>query len=211
EEISAPIVFNQEDFNSAEEIKVFKKPKETPKPKPVPQKKITDKIVKTDKKENQDFSFDDLSDFLNSTNTANQKPVDIDDVASLNTPEKEENIDPVSIFTVQDAPIFPGCEKYKDNNKRKDCLNKEIRNFIHRRFNADLAAQMGLSGRIQINAQFTVDEFGEITNIKTYAKEDFLAEEAERIISLLPVFQPGKHNDKPVKVIYQLPIILEIQ
>ncbi len=110
---------------------------------------------------------------------------------------------------VEQVPAFPGC---KGNNEQlKKCLNDKIRHFINKKFNADIAQDIGLSGeRVKILTQFTIDKDGRIINIKTRSKYKDLEKEARRVISLLPKMKPGKQRQMPVKVTYTLPIIFDV-
>jgi TonB family protein len=73
-----------------------------------------------------------------------------------------------------------------------DCFNQKISEHISDNFKYPLEAQEKMiQGRIQV--QFTIDEFGNVTNIKTRGPKgaQLLEDEAYRIISLLPKFTPG--------------------
>lgn len=59
--------------------------------------------------------------------------------------------------------------------------------------------------------QFTIDENGVITDIKTRAAHPHFEEEAIRVIKLLPKFIPGKQRSENVSVVYTLPITIMIE
>lgn len=211
EDSSEFYVLSQNFVDPTEKIDVFEKKIEKPKPKSLPSKKSLNNIKVSDKDDSDDTEPIDLDDLLKPTDGDELTPVDIDQVTSMDKGTvKTEDIDPIPYQQVQDVPIFPGCERYKDNNRRMDCLNKSVHKFINRRFDTDRAAHQGISGINRINVQFTVDETGVVTDIKVMAREHVLENEAKRVINLLPSFQPGKQNDKPVKVIYTLSIVLDI-
>lgn len=95
----------------------------------------------------------------------------------------------------------------------------------------DISNEIGVSG--QIFVQFIVDENGKVTEPKIFSstfKEDnnktknkeitsediekgkkALEDEAIRVVSALPNFNPGKHEGKVVKVKYNLPIQFTLQ
>ena len=61
-----------------------------------------------------------------------------------------------------------------------------------------------ISGRVSI--MFTIDEEGNVGEIKTKGPSPILENEARRIISLLPKFHIGSQNGVPKKVPYSIPI-----
>lgn len=212
EETPAPFVLSSTFTDKIEEIEFVQKAQSQPKPVALPQPKLTDRIKISDENTNPDPEPIDLSELLNPIEGNEPSPLDIDQISSLDSGKtKPEDIDPVPMSLVQEVPVFPGCERYQDNNWRFDCLNQQVQKFISRRFDTDAAAQRGIQGMNRINVQFTVDENGAVTQVITKAKDEILEREAHRVIELLPDFQPGKQNNKPVKVIYQVSILLDIQ
>ncbi|MFV9552334.1 energy transducer TonB [Algibacter sp. PT7-4] len=124
-------------------------------------------------------------------------------------PEDPEN---VPFFAIQNAPIYPGCENAKDNSERKKCMSQKITKLIQRKFDgSDIAANYGLTGKQKIDVQFTIDKTGRVTNIKTRAPHPKLEEEAIRVVNFIPEMTPGKQRDTNVGVIYNLPIVFQVQ
>ena len=63
----------------------------------------------------------------------------------------------------------------------------------------------GIQGTVVV--EFVVNEDGSVSGVKTVKGVDrSLDKEAERVISTLPRFTPGKQNGKAVKVKYRLPV-----
>ncbi|MBD0833478.1 energy transducer TonB [Aestuariibaculum sediminum] len=122
----------------------------------------------------------------------------------------EEDIE-VPFAVIENVPVFPGCEKEKTNIDKKNCMSKKISQFVNKKFNTDLAGDLGLSGRQRINVIFKIDKTGNITGIRARAPHPGLEKEAARVINLLPKMQPGKQRGKPVTVPYSLPIIFQVQ
>ena len=116
----------------------------------------------------------------------------------------------VPFATVENVPIFPGCE-IGDNETKRKCMANNISRFVQRNFNTGLADDLGLTGRQRISVIFRIDKGGYVTGISSRAPHPRLEEEAIRVISLLPKMEPGKHKGKTVIVLYSLPIIFEIQ
>jgi|SRR5690625_941412 len=135
---------------------------------------------------------------------------DISEIQSAPDEGEPEEIESVPFAAIQDVPIFPGCEKFKDNEKRKKCMSDAVQRFVNRRFNTDLAADLGMSGVTRINVQFTVNEHGDVVDVMARATEPQLEDEAIRVVSMLPSMQPGKQRGRAVRVIYQLPIMFQV-
>ena len=123
--------------------------------------------------------------------------VDIDDLS--------EELVEVPLTVVEQAPTFPGCEA-EDNETRKKCTENAISKFINKNFNTDIARALELSGQQRINCIFKIDQEGNISYVQTRAPHPRLSEEADRVINMLPRFNPGMQRGKPVIVPYSLPI-----
>ncbi len=62
-----------------------------------------------------------------------------------------------------------------------------------------------LSGKVYVS--FILDETGKVTNAKVVKGVDpLLDKEALRVVNLLPQWEPGKDEGKPVKVSYTIPV-----
>ena len=72
------------------------------------------------------------------------------------------------------------------------------------------AKQDGITGRVTL--QFTIETDGSVTDVKVLqgVRED-LDSESVRVVSASPKWEPGKHNGKPVKVTYRLPIVYQLR
>ena len=124
-------------------------------------------------------------------------------------PTVEEDVD-VPFAVIENVPVFPGCEK-GSNAEKRDCMSKKIQDFVNKKFNTDLASELGLSGRQRINVIFKIDKTGAVTGIKARAPHPGLEKEAARVIGLLPQMKPGMQRGKPVNVPYSLPIVFQVQ
>ena len=120
-----------------------------------------------------------------------------------------DNIEEVSFSSVENVPIFPGCEK-GNNAKRGKCMSEKISKFVQNNFSIDLASSLGLSGRQRISVIFKIDKAGNVTGVRARAPHPQLEDEAIRVINLLPKMKPGMQLGKAVIVPYSLPIIFEI-
>jgi len=115
----------------------------------------------------------------------------------------------VPFYTVQNVPIFPGCDK-GNNEKRRKCMSQKITKFVQKEFNTDLAGDLGLSGRQRISVIFKIDKNGDVVGVRARAPHPRLVKEAIRVVNLLPKMKPGTQLGKAVVVPYSLPIIFEV-
>ncbi|MDO5974640.1 energy transducer TonB [Flavivirga jejuensis] len=135
-------------------------------------------------------------------------PIDPDDI---NLAEVEEDVF-IPLNLVQVVPIYPGCEKKKSNDERLKCMSGKITKLIQRKFNGnDIAIDYGLTGTQKIHVQFKIDKTGQVTNIRTRASHPKLADEAERVINIIPEMLPAKQQDKNVGVMYTVPIVFRAE
>ena len=136
------------------------------------------------------------------------KPTNVDLTKLVDVNEGEE-LDP-DFFSVQEKPIFPGCEKVKES-ERSACFEKKITKFVSRKFNAGLAPTLGLSsGKKRIFVEFLITKTGEIEITNASAPHVRLKKEGERVVNKLPIMIPGKQNGKEVNVKYLLPITFDV-
>ena len=123
--------------------------------------------------------------------------------------EVEEITEDVPFTVIEDVPVFPGCKG--DRQELKVCFSKKIRAYVSRKFDVNLANDLGLSeGRKRISVMFTIDTKGAVTEIKARAPHPRLEREVIRIIKSLPKMTPGKQRGTPVNVRYYLPIAFQI-
>lgn len=194
--IEDPDTFVMKDFRV--EQKVVEEIKE-PEPK-VESKIIYDKVDTVDNDiELKNEVIETKKEPLEVTKPVNTNNVDVmDDI---------EEIEEVSFIMIEDAPVFPGCEKYKSKSERKKCMSEKIQKHVNRKFNTGLASDLGLNeGRQRITVLFTINENGVVSDIKSRGPHPRLEKEAERVVRLLPKMEPGKQRKKNVKVKYTLPI-----
>ncbi len=134
---------------------------------------------------------------------------EIVEVEEIEVETIEEDVE-VPFAVIENVPVFPGCEK-GSNAKKKKCMSEKIAKFVNRKFDVDLASELGLSGRQRISVLFKIDKTGSITGIRARAPHPGLEKEAKRVIGLLPKMKPGKQRGKPVTVPYSLPIVFQVQ
>lgn len=131
------------------------------------------------------------------------------EIEDLEIEEFEEDVE-VPFAVIENVPEYPGCERGSNAEKRK-CMSDKIAKFVQRKFNTDLAGDLGLSGRQRISVIFKIDKNGNVTGVRSRAPHPRLEKEAARVINMLPKMKPGKQRGKPVIVPYSLPITFQVQ
>jgi protein TonB len=116
----------------------------------------------------------------------------------------------VPFSVIENVPEYPGCEKGTNAQKRK-CMSDKIAKFVQKKFNTDLAGDLGLSGKQKINVMFKIDKKGNVTGVRSRAPHPRLEKEAARVINLLPKMKPGRQRGRAVIVPYTLPITFIVQ
>lgn len=132
------------------------------------------------------------------------------EVEDVEVAEVEEVLE-VPFAVIENVPVFPGCENEKGNNAKRQCMSEKITQHVNRKFNKDLASDLGLSGRQRINVIFKIDKNGNVTGVQARAPHPGLEKESKRVINLLPKMLPGKQRGKAVIVPYSLPIVFQVQ
>ena len=123
----------------------------------------------------------------------------------------EEEIADVPFAVIENVPIYPGCENAGNNNAKKACMSEQISKFVNKKFNRDLAGDLGLEGRQRISVQFKIDKNGNVVSVRARAPHPRLEQEAVKVVSSLPKMIPGKQRGKAVGVLYALPIIFQVE
>lgn len=196
-ETEKPYEFTTIDDFQIEE-KIVKKSKQIAKKKSSPEFKID----KTDAKEKDALPFE-------VKDTKENNPVETKLVYV--EPTIEVFPEDVPYTSIQEVPIFPGCEKVKESKKRA-CFDKKMSKHIQSKFNSELANQLGLSsGKKRIWVEFLITKTGEINITNASAPHVRLEKEGKRVVEKLPTMTPGKQNGKAVGVKYTLPISFEVE
>jgi len=106
--------------------------------------------------------------------------------------------EPQTYITVQEMPSFPGGEA---------ALLKFIMDNVV--YPSD-ALENGIEGTVIL--QFVVTATGDINRIVVTRKANPLLDaEAERVVSILPKWKPGKQDGNPVAVYFSLPVVFRIK
>ena len=96
-------------------------------------------------------------------------------------------------FKVKDLPQFPGGEA-------------ELRSYIANQIVYPSEARKDIiQGKVYVT--FDIDETGKVVNAKVIRSVDpLLDQEALRVVSWMPKWNPGKYRGKPVKVAYTIQV-----
>jgi protein TonB len=138
--------------------------------------------------------------------TEQDEEIEVEDIV---VEEVYEDVE-VPFSVIENVPEYPGCEKGSNSQKRK-CMSAKIAKFVQRKFNTDLAGDLGLSGRQRINVIFKIDKRGNVVGVRSRAPHPRLEKEAARVINMLPKMKPGRQRGKAVVVPYSLPITFQVQ
>lgn len=139
-------------------------------------------------------------------------PDEIPDFSDVDEGAAEaEVIEDVDFRVVAEVPTYPGCEKQKGKAAKTKCLSDKINKFVNRKFNSELASDLGLTGIQRIFVAFKIDKTGNIVDIRARAKHPALIKEAQRVVGLLPKMSPGRQQNRPVGVLYTLPITFRVE
>ncbi|UMB52660.1 energy transducer TonB [Lutibacter sp. A64] len=192
-----PVVLNMEDEEQTIEIEQVKPPEPKTPPPPTP-----DKIEVVEDEEEIEETV------IESTETDETEAVEVEEIIEVE--EEEEVMEDVPFAIIEDVPVYPGCKGNK--TELRNCLQDKITKHVNRKFNADLASDLGLApGVKRIFVMFKIDKNGEITDVMARAPHKRLQEEAIRVVNLLPKMTPGKQRGRPVGVKYSLPIAFKVE
>lgn len=124
--------------------------------------------------------------------------------------QAQEETEQVPFSTIDDAPIYPGCEEFDNHKDRKNCMSQKIQQFVSENFEYQkILKDSSITGTQRISVQFTINENGKVEDVLTRSDKESLKREAKRVISLIPEMKPGKVDNQAVRVVYQLPIIFQ--
>lgn len=192
-----PVVLNAQDEEQTIEIKKIKPPEIKTPPPPTP-----DKIEVVDNQKDVEETV------IQSTEVTENDAVEVKDIQDVT--DDEDIVEDVPFAIIEDVPVYPGCKGNKA--KLRACLQEKISKLVNRKFNADLASDLGLAPGIKrIFVMFKIDKTGKVVDIRARAPHKRLQEEAIRVIKLIPKMTPGKQRGKPVGVKYSLPIAFKVE
>ncbi|MBO0322754.1 energy transducer TonB [Muricauda sp. CAU 1633] len=140
--------------------------------------------------------------------TESNEDTEITPLESIEVAETDEP-EIVPWISIENAPVFPGCEVISNEDEKKACFQQMMQKHIQKHFRyPEPAQEMGLQGRV--NIIFTIQKDGSIGDVQMRGPHEILEKEAARIISKLPKMTPGKQRGNPVKVPFSIPITFKL-
>ena len=121
----------------------------------------------------------------------------------------EEDVE-VALNVVENVPVFPGCD-VGDNNEKRKCMDDKINRFFSKKFDKGIAKTLKLTGTHKISIFFKINKNGDIIDAIARAAHIKLAQEAIRLVDLLPKMIPGKQRGKAVRVPYYASISFKVE
>lgn len=117
----------------------------------------------------------------------------------LTKTEEADVVEPLPFALIEEKPTFMG----GDYNEFTKWVYSKLKY-------PELAAQNGIQGRVLL--QFLIDIDGSVSDIIVIRSEDkLLAEEAVRVVSMSPKWEPGLQRKNPAKVIFTFPVTFRLQ
>jgi protein TonB len=140
-----------------------------------------------------DFSESETNDLLQDLAYVEKKQQVVND---------EEEVDEVIPFAVvEEKPKFQG----KDAGEFVKWINSKLANNY-----PQAAVEHNLQGTVRVS--FTVNTDGTLSDIRSLRKVDPILEECViELVKKSPKWTPGRQQNKPVKVTYQVPVIFRLQ
>ena len=172
---------------------IFAIPLDTPPPAPeapaLPM--LSDELEIVDDDVTVDLDFQSLDD--------TDVPVDIQEYVRQEVVEEEVEDDTIPFVTVEQKPTFNG----KDANEFAKWVNSKL-------VYPEVAKENGVEGRVIL--QFTIGKDGRLQDVKVLRTPDeSLAQEAVRVVSSSPKWEPGRQRDRAVKVSYTFPVVYRLR
>lgn len=118
---------------------------------------------------------------------------------------EEEVLEQAPLTFVKDMPHYKDC-KDGNNMQRNACTRQMFVKYISQNFvYPDIARDMGLEGTVWV--QFVVAASGKVEKVQVIKPvHKYLDDAAVKAVSKLPPLIPGKQLDKPVPVLYKVPV-----
>ena len=152
---------------------------------------LSDELEIVDNDINVDLDFQSLDD--------TDAPVDIVEYKYQEVIEEDVEDEVIQFINVEQKPMFQGGEA----NGFSKWVNAHL-------VYPEIAKENGVEGRVTL--QFTIGKDGKVQDVKVLAAPDpSLAEEAVRVVSSSPKWEPGRQRDRAVKVSYTFPVIYRLR
>lgn len=141
----------------------------------------------------------------NTSKEASPKTTEDTKPATINTPNNPE------ILVRSEIPAtYPGCSG--TNAQKTECFKKKVSGFLASKFQQGVVENLNLSsGSHRISVGFTVDKFGNVTNINAKGPNARAEQEAVKAAKALPKMIPARQNGVPVDVNFVVPLTVKVE
>ena len=129
----------------------------------------------------------------------------------LSNSEKENEVFKV----VEEMPRFPGCEDMKTESEKKSCSDAALLDYIYINLEyPEEAFEKKFNGNVVV--QFFIESDGFVSGINVVRSLGYGCDQAaidiiESMNTMEEPWRPGFQMGKPVRVLYTLPIIFDIE
>lgn len=116
-----------------------------------------------------------------------------------------------TIVTVKEVmPMMASCME-ENLVERKKCTDKTMLQYVYKSLRYPRQARENdVSG--EAIAQFTIDKDGSVVDVKVIRGIcQSIKDEVTRVIANMPPWNPGYKNEKPVRVLYTLPVTFRLE
>ena len=119
------------------------------------------------------------------------------------------NLDPNSLFDLNEN--IDSQMNYLTHLSSEKCTQNAINSYMRRNLNYPiLAKKNSIEGKIIVS--YTINTEGSVTEVEVvFGKDKYLKEEAIRLVSNLPRFNPVKKRGKPISTKGSMPINFILQ
>jgi len=130
--------------------------------------------------------------------------------AQVEGPDDRGDKSTFSFATVEQRPIWPGCETLTSEEARFECFNYGMMNFLRNNFNVPTAKnkkeQKARTGKVYVD--FVIEKDGSVSNVKIIRSvHPEVDAEAIRMVKSIPTMHaPAMLSGNPVRLRYTLPI-----
>ena len=123
--------------------------------------------------------------------------------------ERKKESGPITFNRVEIPPTYPGCTGTPP--EKKACFSKKIKRHLSRKFDTTIIDNLNIkSGTKRMWVNFSIDRFGNISDINAIGPHEKLENEAIRLVQSLPQMTAARQNGKSVKINYSVPITIKV-
>lgn len=166
----------------------------TPPPPPPPKIEVPELEIVPDEVETPDEPIDD-------------EPIEDAEITDLEPIEDaEEAIEPdVPQMWVKNMPYYPECKDATGKDRDKCTKNLIMAKIQEAYVVPEIAKEMGYEGTVYV--RFVMNKQGMVSNVEVVRSvNEILDKAAVAAVKKLPRINPGKQLDKPVSVLYTVPV-----